>query len=103
MRLAILDSGHGFGTRALFALIRAVSRQPVLDVIKLVKYRADTLPVSLTRSKAPRNRHDERSISPPSTAGDQAFNRMKTEAHRRACVTASSASRPERAGAPPAP
>jgi len=41
MRLAILDSGHGFGTRALFALIRAVSRQPVLDVIKLVKYRAD--------------------------------------------------------------
>jgi hypothetical protein len=26
---------------ALFALIRAVSRQPVLDVIKLVKYRAD--------------------------------------------------------------
>ena len=30
MRLAILDSGHGFGTKALFALIRAVSRQPVL-------------------------------------------------------------------------
>jgi AhpD family alkylhydroperoxidase len=41
MRLAILDSGHGFGTNALFALIRTVSRQPVLDVIKLVKYRAD--------------------------------------------------------------
>jgi alkylhydroperoxidase family enzyme len=41
MRLRILDSGHGFGTRALFALIRAVSRQPVLDVVKLVKYRAD--------------------------------------------------------------
>ena len=41
MRLEILDSGHGFGTRALFALIRAVSRQPVLDVIKLVKYRPD--------------------------------------------------------------
>ena len=41
MRLAILDSGHSFGTKALFALIRAVSRQPVLDVIKLVKYRAD--------------------------------------------------------------
>jgi uncharacterized peroxidase-related enzyme len=41
MRLAILDSGHGFGTRILFALIRAISRQPVLDVIKLVKYRAD--------------------------------------------------------------
>jgi uncharacterized peroxidase-related enzyme len=41
MRLAVLDSGHGFGTKALFALIRAISRQPVLDVIKLVKYRAD--------------------------------------------------------------
>ena len=41
MRLAILDSGHGFTTKALFTLIRAVSRQPVLDVIKLVKYRAD--------------------------------------------------------------
>ena len=41
MRLTVLDSGHGFGTKALFALIRAVSRQPVLDVIKLVKYRAD--------------------------------------------------------------
>ena len=41
MRLAILDSGHSFGTKALFALIRTVSRQPVLDVVKLVKYRAD--------------------------------------------------------------
>src|SRR4029078_11305674 len=41
MRLAILDSGHGLGTKALFALISAASRQPVLDVIKLVKYRPD--------------------------------------------------------------
>ncbi len=41
MRLKILDSGHGFGTKALFALIRAASRQEVLDVIKLVKYRPD--------------------------------------------------------------
>lgn len=41
MRLAILDGGHSFGTKAMFALIRAISRQPVLDVIKLVKYRAD--------------------------------------------------------------
>lgn len=41
MRLRILDSGHGFLTKALFALIRIVSRQPVLDVIKLVKYRPD--------------------------------------------------------------
>jgi AhpD family alkylhydroperoxidase len=41
MRLRILDSGHGFGTKALFAVIRTISRQPVLDVVKLVKYRAD--------------------------------------------------------------
>jgi AhpD family alkylhydroperoxidase len=41
MRLAILDRGHGIGTKALFALIRTFSRQPVLDVIKLVKYRPD--------------------------------------------------------------
>jgi alkylhydroperoxidase family enzyme len=41
MRLRILDSGHGFSAKALFAFIRTVSRQPVLDVIKLVKYRAD--------------------------------------------------------------
>jgi AhpD family alkylhydroperoxidase len=41
MRLAILDRGHGIGAKALFAVIRAVSRRPVLDVIKLAKYRAD--------------------------------------------------------------
>ena len=41
MRLQILDSGHSFGTKTLFALIRAMSRQPVLDVVKVVKYRAD--------------------------------------------------------------
>jgi AhpD family alkylhydroperoxidase len=41
MRLQIIDSGHGFGTKMLFAFIRAVSRQPVLDMIKLVKYRPD--------------------------------------------------------------
>ena len=41
MRLSNLDHGHSLGTKALFVLIRAVSGQPVLDVIKLVKYRAD--------------------------------------------------------------
>jgi uncharacterized peroxidase-related enzyme len=40
MRLRILDSGHSFGAKTLFALIRMASRQPVLDVVKLVKYRA---------------------------------------------------------------
>ncbi len=41
MRLSILDNGHGFGTKFLFALIRTFSGHPVLDVIKLVKYRPD--------------------------------------------------------------
>lgn len=41
MRLRVLDNGHSFGTKALFALIRTMSRQPVLDIVKLVKYRAD--------------------------------------------------------------
>jgi AhpD family alkylhydroperoxidase len=41
MRLQVLDSGHGIGTKALFALIRTASRQPVLDIVKLVKYRSD--------------------------------------------------------------
>jgi uncharacterized peroxidase-related enzyme len=41
VRLAILDSGHSLGTKALFAFIGAVSRQPVLDAVKVVKYRAD--------------------------------------------------------------
>lgn len=41
MRLTILNDGHTIGTKALFALIRAVSRQPVLDVIKMVSYRPD--------------------------------------------------------------
>jgi hypothetical protein len=43
MRLRILDSGRGFGTKALFVLLRSILRQPVLDVVKLVKlvkYRA---------------------------------------------------------------
>jgi hypothetical protein len=41
MRLRILDSGHSFGTKVLFGLIRVVSGQPVLDVVKLAKYRAE--------------------------------------------------------------
>lgn len=39
MRLAILDRGHGFGTKALFAIIRAASRQPTPEMLKLVMYR----------------------------------------------------------------
>ncbi len=41
MRLQILDRGHRLGTKILFAIIHAASRQPVLDVVKLVQYRPD--------------------------------------------------------------
>jgi uncharacterized peroxidase-related enzyme len=41
MRLAILDSGHRFGTKVLFAIIRVMSRLPVPDAVKLNRYRPD--------------------------------------------------------------
>jgi AhpD family alkylhydroperoxidase len=41
LRLSVLDSGHRVRTKVLFAAIRAFSRQPVLDVVKQVKYRLD--------------------------------------------------------------
>jgi uncharacterized peroxidase-related enzyme len=41
MRLAILDNGHGIGSKILFAMIAAFSGQRVVDVIKLVRYRSD--------------------------------------------------------------
>jgi uncharacterized peroxidase-related enzyme len=47
MRLAILDSGHRLGTKVLFALIRAVSRQPIAGPVKLVMYRPDFLGTNL--------------------------------------------------------
>jgi hypothetical protein len=41
MRLAILDNGHRFKTRILFAGMRAVSRLPVPDAVKVNRYRPD--------------------------------------------------------------
>lgn len=41
MRLDALDHKHTFGTKALFVLIRLVSRHPVPDVVKTLKYRGD--------------------------------------------------------------
>jgi AhpD family alkylhydroperoxidase len=41
MRLAILDHGHGIGTKLLFGVIALASRQPVAAMLKLVKYRPD--------------------------------------------------------------
>lgn len=43
MRLSILDSGHPIATKILFAIIRAVSRQPTPAALKLVTYRPDFL------------------------------------------------------------
>ena len=41
MRLEILDRGHRLGTKALLGMIRLVSRQPVVDAVKLAFYRQD--------------------------------------------------------------
>lgn len=41
MRLDTLDNGHGPGTKALLGMIRMVSRQPVVDAVKLALYRKD--------------------------------------------------------------
>ncbi|WP_396916279.1 carboxymuconolactone decarboxylase family protein [Mycolicibacterium sp.] len=41
MRLTILDHGHTLGKKAILALIRVVSHQPVVDAVKLVMYRPE--------------------------------------------------------------
>lgn len=41
MRLEILDRGHTLGTKALLGMIRLVSRQPVVDAVKLAFYRKE--------------------------------------------------------------
>jgi hypothetical protein len=41
MRLATLDFGHPLKTKALFAMIRVLSRHPVPDVVKVLKYRPE--------------------------------------------------------------
>jgi AhpD family alkylhydroperoxidase len=41
MRLTILDNGHSFWTKVLFAFIRTVSRVPVPDAVKVNRYRPD--------------------------------------------------------------
>jgi uncharacterized peroxidase-related enzyme len=41
MRLAILDSGHGLASRALFAFIRLASREVTPEPLKLMAYRGD--------------------------------------------------------------
>jgi hypothetical protein len=41
MRLEILDSGHTFGKKALFVLMRVMTRAPAPDVVKTLMYRPD--------------------------------------------------------------
>lgn len=41
MRLEVLERGHRRRTKVLLALIRLVSRQPVIDAVKLALYRPD--------------------------------------------------------------
>jgi hypothetical protein len=41
MRLSILERGHSIGTKALFVIIRLFSHHPVVDAVKLVRYRPD--------------------------------------------------------------
>lgn len=41
MRLDVLDHGHAFGAKALFVLIRVLSRHPAPDVVKTLKYRPE--------------------------------------------------------------
>ncbi len=41
MRLPKLDSGHTFGKKALFAMIRVMSRHRAPDVVKTLLYRPE--------------------------------------------------------------
>ena len=41
MRLGILDNGHGLKTKAMFVMMRLLSRQAVPDVVKTLTYRPD--------------------------------------------------------------
>ena len=54
MRLSILDHGHPLRMKALFSLIRLVSRQPVVDVVRLALYRPDFYPAGPLAQEAMR-------------------------------------------------
>ena len=41
MRLGVLDHGHGIKTKALFVLIRLISRHRAPDVVKTLRYRPE--------------------------------------------------------------
>jgi hypothetical protein len=41
MRLRVLDDGHPLATKALFVMIRALSKHPAPDVVKTLRYRPE--------------------------------------------------------------
>lgn len=41
MRLDVLDHGHTFGKKALFVMIRLITRHPAPDVVKTLMYRPE--------------------------------------------------------------
>ena len=41
MRLEVLDRGHGLKLKAMFVMMRLISRQRVPDVVKTLTYRGD--------------------------------------------------------------
>ncbi|MDX2092099.1 MAG: hypothetical protein SFX73_29815 [Kofleriaceae bacterium] len=41
MRLDVLDNGHTLGKKAMFVMIRLLSRHPVQDVVKTLTYRPE--------------------------------------------------------------
>jgi hypothetical protein len=41
VRLSVLDSGHTFGKKAIFVMIRAMSGHPAPDVVKTLMYRPE--------------------------------------------------------------
>jgi hypothetical protein len=41
MRIEVLNSGHRLKTKAMFAMIRVLSRQRVPDVVKTLTYRPE--------------------------------------------------------------
>ncbi len=41
MRLGVLDTGHTLATKALFVMIRRLSKHPVPDVVKTLRYRPE--------------------------------------------------------------
>ncbi len=58
MRLSILDRGHDIRTKALFLIMRLVSRHQVVDAVKLAFYRPDFAGTGRLTQEAMRGQSD---------------------------------------------